>query len=298
MVKNTGQKIPKITRPWGAHVSIAGGVANAPGRAARAGARAFQVFTKNNNQWKGKPLTAGDIKGFHENSKKLGVHPAASHDCYLINLASPDREMLKKSRAAFLDEIDRAEALGLGLLVFHPGAHKGAGEREGLKIVAESLEWAIERRPESRVVLTLETTAGQGTSLGYRFEQLAWIMEKVKEPERVGVCLDTCHVFAAGYGIDTESGYTETFEEFGGVIGIGALKMFHLNDSKRERGSRVDRHEHIGKGRIGPDAFRMLVNDPRFYDIPMILETPKGPEGAEDIMNLSVLSRLLKEGRP
>lgn len=276
-------------------MSIAGGVANAPLRANRVGARAFQIFTKNNTQWKGKPLAAEDIKGFHENSKKLGGRPAAAHDCYLINLASPDGDILKKSRAAFLDEIDRAEALGLALLVFHPGAHKGAGEREGLSIVAESLEWAMEQRPESGVVLTLETTAGQGTGLGYRFEQLAWIMENVKEPERMGICLDTCHVFAAGYGIEEERGFVKTFEEFDSVIGIDNLKIFHLNDSRRERGSRVDRHEHIGKGRIGLNAFRMLVNDPRFFKTPMILETPKGPEGAEDIMNLSVLSRLIRK---
>lgn len=269
-------------------------MANSIDRAGAVGAKSIQIFTKNNNQWKGKPLEREDMARLGENSKKLGVQVFASHDCYLINLASPDREILKKSREAFLDEIDRADALGIPCLVFHPGAHTGAGEKEGIKRIAESLDWALQKRPDRRTTLTLETTAGQGSSIGHRFEQLARIMEAVEKPERLGVCLDTCHVFAAGYEINTETGYSKTFKEFDSIIGLDRLKMFHLNDSKRELGSRVDRHEHIGKGHIGLAGFRLLVNDRRFFKTPMILETPKGPEELEDIVNLRTLARLIK----
>lgn len=283
-----------MARPFGAHMSIAGGVSNAPVRASAVGAKSIQIFTKNNNQWKGKPLGEKDVESFFENSKRLKINVYASHDCYLINLASPDREILKKSREAFLDEIDRADALNLRLLVFHPGAHTGAGEEEGLKRVAESIDWALDKRPQSRVLLALETTAGQGTNLGYRLEHLAWIMENTQKPERMCVCFDTCHVFAAGYEINTKEGYRKTFSEFDKIIGLGRLKMFHINDSKKDLGSRVDRHEHIGDGRIGLDGFRMLVNDRRFLKTPMILETPKGPEGLEDIRNLGILRGLVE----
>lgn len=285
----------RLSRPWGAHMSIAGGVANSIGRAGAVGAKSIQIFTKNNNQWKGKPLEREDMARFGENSKELGVQVFASHDCYLINLASHDREILKKSREAFLDEIDRADALDIPCLVFHPGAHTGAGEAEGIKRIIESLNWALQKRPDCRTTLTLETTAGQGSSIGHRFEQLARIMEAVEKPDRLGVCLDTCHVFAAGYEINAETGYRKTFKEFDSIIGLDRLMMFHLNDSKRELGSRVDRHEHIGKGHIGLAGFRLLVNDRRFFKTPMILETPKGPEGLEDIANLRTLARLIKK---
>ena len=300
MIESTRKTKPRpieLDRPWGAHVSIAGGVSQAPLRAGAVGAKAIQIFTKNNNQWKGKPLTEGEIARFFENEKKTGVEVFASHDCYLINLASADKEILRKSREAFLDEIDRADALGLKCLVFHPGAHRGEGERRGLGRVVDSLDWILNKRPNSRVTLTLETTAGQGTSLGHRFEQLAWIIERVERPERLGVCLDTCHVFAAGYEINTKSGYAETFREFDKTIGLSRLEMFHVNDSKRELGSRVDRHEHIGAGRIGREGFRLLVNDRRFTRTPMILETPKGPDGAEDIINLGFLQALVGKKR-
>jgi len=274
-------------------MSIAGGVENAPGRALEVGATSIQIFTKNNNQWKGKPLTKSQAASLIERAGQTGVSVFASHDCYLINLASPDKAILKKSRNAFLDEIKRADMLKIPCLVFHPGSHMGAGEEDGLKRVAESLDWAMSRTPQSEVTLTLETTAGQGRSLGHRFEHMATIMEMVDEPGRTGVCLDTCHVFAAGYGIGSKKGYKETFASFDAIIGLDKLKMFHVNDSKKELGSRVDRHEHIGRGHIGLEGFRLLINDRRFTKTPMILETPKGPAGLDDIVNLNVLTGLV-----
>ncbi len=276
-------------------MSIAGGVSTALTRADAAGARSIQVFTKNNNQWAAKPLQNTEIEKFLENSKKFDIEVFASHDCYLINLASPDKTLLKKSRSAFLDEIDRADTLKIPCLVFHPGAGKGSPESESVKRVAESLNWALSSRPGSDVTLTLETTAGQGTSIGHRFEQIAAIMDNVEESDRLAVCVDTCHVFAAGYAINHRDGYYETFNQFDKVIGLDKIAMFHLNDSKKELGSRVDRHEHIGKGHIGAEGFRLLVNDPRFLNIPMILETPKGPDGVEDIVNLGFLNALAGE---
>lgn len=277
-------------------MSISGGVSTAPVRAESVGAHSIQIFTKNNNQWSGKPLTPEEIEKFGALVVKLHIDVFASHDCYLINLASPDATLLEKSRKAFLDEIDRADALNIPCLVFHPGAHTGAGEADGLKRVAESLNHCLAKRPASRVTLTLETTAGQGTSLGYKFEHLAWIIDNVEKPERMGVCLDTCHVFAAGYEINTEKGYEHTFDEFDKIIGLARLKMFHVNDSKKELNSRVDRHEHIGRGHIGLPGFKMLVTDKRFLATPMILETPKRADGYEDKINLAVL-RGLAEGK-
>ncbi|VAX24077.1 Endonuclease IV [hydrothermal vent metagenome] len=283
----------KQSRPWGAHMSIAGGVSKAVTRGSDVGARAIQIFTKNNNRWEGKPLSADEIEKFNDNIDRLNVKAHASHDCYLINLASPDKELIKKSRTAFLDEIDRADALGIPCLVFHPGSHMGKGASEGLKRVADSIDFCVNKRPEIKTTLTIETTAGQGTGLGHRFEEIASIIDNVQRPELMGVCVDTCHIFAAGYEINTAKGYKETFEEFDETIGLGRLKMFHVNDSKKELGSRVDRHEHIGKGFIGAKGFRFLVNDKRFTKTPMILETPKGADGAEDIVNLEFLNSLI-----
>ncbi len=274
-------------------MSIAGGVENAPARAEAVGARSIQIFTKNNNRWAGKPLDQNQIAKFFENSKTLGVDVFASHDCYLINLASPDTEILTKSRNAFLDEMDRADALKIPCLVFHPGAHTGSGEDTGLKKVAEAIDYCVTQRPDSRVTLTMETTAGQGTSLGYKFEQIAKIIERSNYPEKLGVCVDTCHIFAAGYDMTGKKGFNNVFELFDKIIGLKKLKMFHVNDSKKGLGSRVDRHEHIGKGFIGLEGFRSLINDARFKKTPMILETPKGPDGAEDIVNLRVLAGLI-----
>lgn len=274
-------------------MSIAGGVASAIGRGAEVGATAIQIFTKNNNRWEGKPLTDQEIETFFAESADKNVSAVASHDCYLINLASPDKTLQQKSFTAFLDEIDRADALKIPYLVFHPGAHMGEGERAGIKRVAQNLDRAIEARPDSNVTLTIETTAGQGTSLGWRFTQIGEIIESSRYQEKFGVCVDTCHIFAAGYDFTTEEGYAKTFEEFDKQIGLRYLKMFHVNDSKKALSSRVDRHEHIGKGFIGLAGFSHLVNDPRFYQTPMILETPKGADGLEDITNLETLSGLI-----
>ena len=292
--KVTPQKETSPPRPWGAHISVAGGVEKAPERAQRVGATAIQIFTKNNNRWSGPPISAQAAERFREESHRRGVTTVASHVCYLINLASPKKDLLEKSREAFLDEIDRVDQLGIENLVFHPGSHMGEGEDEGLKLVAESLDWVMERRPDSPAILALETTAGQGTGLGHSFPQLARIMELSAHPARLGVCVDTCHIFAAGYGVSKRDEYNATFKSFDEEIGLDKIRLFHINDSKKPQGSRVDRHEHIGRGHIGVEGFALLVNDKRFANIPMVLETPKGPDGLEDMENLGVLRDLVK----
>lgn len=281
-------------RPIGAHMSIAGGVSKAPGRAHDVGANVIQVFTKNNTQWRAAPLSGKEIAAFHETARTFDIGVAASHTCYLINLASPDETILGKSRLAFIDEMDRADALSIPNLVFHPGSHTGAGEDEGLRRIVESLDWACEQRPSSKATLTIETTAGQGTGLGHSFEQVAHILDAVKNPGRYGVCVDTCHIFAGGYDISTKQGYADTMRQFDRLIGVNRIRLFHVNDSKTPLGSRVDRHEHIGKGKIGIDGFRFLLSDKRFFNTPMILETPKGEKGEEDKVNLSVLRGLMR----
>jgi len=217
------------------------------------------------------------------------------HDAYLINLCATDKEILRKSRAALKDELDRCERLGVEYLNFHPGSHIGAGEKEGIKRIGESLNIVHDQTRGYGVRSVLETTAGQGTAIGYRFDQLREIIDLVDNAERMAVCVDTCHVFAAGYDIATERGYEKTFEDFDAVIGLGRLAAFHVNDSKREFGSRVDRHEHIGKGAIGKTGFRLLMNDDRFRTVPKILETPKGPEMKEDVMNMKVLRSMVRK---
>lgn len=278
----------------GAHMSIAGGVPTAVERAMKIGCTTMQMFVKNNTQWKGKPLSEDDISTYKKLLSESSIDPVVVHDTYLINLAATDKRILKKSRAALKDELDRAEALGVAYLNFHPGSHIGAGEREGIKRIAESLNIIHEQTQGYNVKSVLETTAGQGTAIGYRFEQLRAIIDGVDEKERMAVCVDTCHVFAAGYDISTVEGYEATFREFDEVIGLDRLVAFHVNDSKRELGSHVDRHEHIGKGKIGKAGFRYLMNDERFRNIPKILETPKGPEMKEDVRNMRVLRGLVK----
>ncbi len=279
----------------GAHMSIEGGVENAPLRGKKVGCQVIQIFTKNNNRWKSRQLTDKDIKTFKKNSADTGVIPSASHTAYLINLASPDPVIYEKSLEAFYDEMIRAESLGLPYLIFHPGAHLGSGEEKGLEKIADSVNILLKKWSDFKSMLLLETTAGQGSHLGYKFEHLSEIIKIVDNKENIGVCLDTCHVFAAGYDISNEYGYKKTFEDFDRIIGIDRLKVFHINDSKKELGSRVDRHEHIGKGKIGLTAFRLLLNDSRFENIPMILETPKGKTMREDKRNLSVLRGLIRE---
>ena len=279
----------------GAHESIAGGIHKAFERAEHVGYLTLQVFTKNNNQWHGKPLTDEDIANYKTAASKSRISPVVAHDCYLINLSAVDQSTLKKSREAFVDELRRCEALGIPYLNFHPGAHIGAGEGEGIKKIIESLNWAHERTKEVHVLSVLETTAGQGTALGYRFEHLRKIIDGVDEPKRMAVCIDTCHIFAAGYDVSTEEGYEQTLREFDDIVGLKNLAAIHTNDSKKHLGSRVDRHEHIGKGMIGTIGFSCLMRDKRLARIPKILETPKGEDLEEDRMNLSMLRKLAIE---
>ncbi len=259
----------------GAHVSTAGGVENAPLNAKEIGAKAFALFTKNQRQWQAKPLTQDNIRFFKKNCEKYGFSRfhILPHDGYLINLGHPEQEKLEKSRRAFLDEMQRCEQLELSFLNFHPGSHLGKiSEEESLKRVAESVNLALDKT--EKVTAVIENTAGQGNNVGYKFEHLAFIIEQVEDKSRVGVCLDTCHAFASGYDIRTKAAFDKTFEEFDKIIGFQYLKGMHINDSKRDLGSRIDRHQSIGKGFIGLDAFRLLMNDARFDEIPMILETP------------------------
>ena len=268
----------------GAHVSAAGGVENAPLNAAEIGANAFALFTKNQRQWQATPLTDESIEAFGRNLAKSGIDPSKvlPHDSYLINLGNPDPEKRKKSLEAFIDELHRAEQLGLKLLNFHPGSHlKQVDEDDGLKIIAASMNEAIARSESA--VLVIENTAGQGSNLGYSFEQLARIIELTEESSRVGVCLDTCHSFAAGYDLRTAEAYEETMNAFGKVVGFQWLKGMHLNDAKSGFASRVDRHASLGEGNIGWEAFRLLLQDPRSDDMPLILETTDPERWADEI---------------
>lgn len=271
----------------GAHVSISGGVENAPENARQIGAKAFALFTKNQRQWVAPPYSANNVELFHRRCQEYGYDAKhiLPHDSYLINLGNPDKEALEKSRRAFLDEILRCEQLGLGLLNFHPGSSlKKVSDEECLATIAESVNWALERTKS--VCAVLENTAGQGSNLGYTFEQLGYIIDRIEDKSRVGVCIDTCHTFAAGYDIKSENGFQETFERFDEAVGFRYLKGMHLNDSKKGVGSHVDRHEELGKGELGIDTFRMIMRDARFDDIPLILETPNEENWAEEIKML------------
>jgi deoxyribonuclease-4 len=279
----------------GAHMSIAGGVHTAVDRAISIGCTALQVFTKNNNQWNGKPFTEDDIAQYRRKISAAGISPVVSHDSYLINLCATNPDTLKKSRGAFIDELERCEQLGIPLLNFHPGSHLGAGDDEGIKGICESLNIAHEATKKFNVKSVLEATAGQGTNIGYKFEHLHAIIDGVEHPERMAVCIDTCHIFAAGYDIASEKGYEETFKQFDEIVGLDRLVAFHVNDSKKGLGSHVDRHENIGKGMIGLTGFRLLMNDERFAHIPKILETPKSEDLHEDVENMKVLMSLINE---
>jgi deoxyribonuclease-4 len=276
----------------GAHESIAGGIHQAFIRAESIGCNALQIFTKNSNQWLSKPLTEKDIEDYRTVSNKSNIKHVVAHDSYLINLCAVDKLILKKSRYAFIEELRRCELLGIRYLNFHPGSHLGKGEKEGIKKIIESLNFIHEKTSGFKVISVLETTAGQGTSVGYRFEHLREIIEGVENPERMAVCLDTCHVYAAGYDIGTSEGYFKTFDEFDSIIGLKKLVVIHVNDSKKGLGSKVDRHEHIGKGMIGKTGFLLLMRDERLKNIPKILETPKGKDLEEDKRNLNVLYKL------
>ncbi len=276
----------------GAHVSISKGVYNAPKRGRDLDCDAIQIFSKNQMQWQAKPFTEDDINKFRENVEKYEIKDVVIHTSYLINIGSPEKEKLKKSQDALIDEFHRADQLGIPYIVLHPGSHMGKGEELGLGIIADSINYILDVTKDSNVMLLLETTAGQGSNLGYRFEHLAYLIDKTEQKERIGVCFDTCHVFAAGYDIRTKDAYEETMKKFDDTIGISNLKVFHLNDSKNDLGTRKDRHEHIGKGYIGLDGFRFLVNDERFNDRPMILETPGGEKYYKE--NLEVLRSLIE----
>ena len=278
----------------GAHISIAGGVDKAVLAAKEVGCQALQIFVKSSNQWRAAPFRDGEPERFQANLAATGIGPVIAHDSYLINLCSPQTALWNQSVEAFLVELDRCEILGVPYLVTHPGSHTGAGEEAGLSRLARAIDQSHARRRNQKVRILLETTAGQGTGLGHRFEQLGKVLKGLDEPHRVGICLDTCHVFAAGYDLRTPAAYRETMEKFDEAVGLQNLMAVHLNDSKRELGSRVDRHEQIGKGRLGLEAFRLLLNDPKLARLPMVLETPKGPDYREDRINLKLLKSLLK----
>jgi len=258
----------------GAHVSASGGVQNAPINAQKIGAKAFALFTRNQRQWKSKPLREEEIQAFKENCEAENYSPAQilPHDSYLINLGNPEKEGLEKSRSAFYDEMNRCSLLGLKYLNFHPGSHKKMiSEKECLTLVAESVNLALSKTSE--VIAVIENTAGQGGNVGYRFEHLAEIIEQIEDKSRIGVCLDTCHTFASGYDIRTRETYDQTMKEFGDVVGFKYLKGMHINDSKVKLGSRVDRHHSIGAGELGIKPFEFIMNDSRLDEIPLILET-------------------------
>lgn len=274
----------------GAHVSIAGGLPHAVENGLRLGCEAVQIFSKNQRQWRVPLLEDEEAEAFRSAFAASPLEAVTIHDSYLINLADPQKEGLGRAREGFVVEMERAQRLGVPYLVFHPGAHKGKGEAFGLRRIAESLDWCLDRAEAPDVLLLLENTAGQGSTVGYRLEHLQAIRQGTSDPDRLGVCLDTCHLFASGYDLRDEASYQGVMEEVDDVLGLAQVQAFHLNDSKKELDCRVDRHEHIGRGAIGKEGFRLLVNDPRFTRVPMVLETPGEEE--EYRRNLEVLRAL------
>jgi deoxyribonuclease-4 len=290
----------------GAHMSVAGGVSRAIARATLHGCEALQIFTKNANQWRARPLPADEIRRFRELADQSGLTPIVSHASYLINLATAAAGLRKQSIEAFVDELDRADALGLLGVVIHPGTCTSGTEDEALALIAAAIQSAFAARPAGRAMVLLEHTAGQGRTLGHRFEHLARILEHLDGSPRVGVCLDTCHLLAAGYDIVSESGYQETFASFDRLVGVSRLRVVHGNDSKKPCGSRVDRHEHVGDGCLGLEPFRRLLHDPRFATRPILIETEKTQRSARpgtieldplDVKNLERLKSLRADVR-
>lgn len=279
--------------PLGAHMSIAGGVDKAIIRGHEVGCETVQIFTRSPRQWRSRVLEEDEILRFQENREQTGIDPVVAHDCYLINLGSPDEELWQKSLRVFEEEIGHCEQLGIAYLVVHPGSHVDTGVEAGLRRIAQALDRVREDAERCRVEVLLEITAGQGTNLGHTTGQLAHLLRLVADDSWLGVCFDTCHAFAAGYELRTREGYEATFRELDELIGLERLKVIHLNDAKGELGSRLDRHQHIGQGALGLDPFRMLLNDDRFRGLPMLLETPKGPDYQEDRENLRVLRGLI-----
>jgi deoxyribonuclease-4 len=277
----------------GAHMSISGGLHLAIDRAVAAGCGVLQIFTRNSNQWKGKPVSAADAALFREKFASSGLHEVISHDIYLINLASPPGDTRDKSLAAFRDELETCARLGIKKVVMHPGSHLADSPENGLARVVAAFDQLFSEVPQFEGQVLIETTAGQGSNLGRTFEELQAIMSGSKFPGKFGVCFDTCHTFAAGYDTATEEGYADTMEQFDRLIGLERLQCFHFNDSKKGLGSRVDRHEHIGQGALGLNPFRFILNDPRFVKVPKILETPKGDSENMDAVNLGILRGLV-----
>lgn len=276
----------------GAHVSASGGLENAPRNAAAIGAKAFALFTKNQRQWKSSPLSQSSIDAFKKACKELGFRPEhiLPHDSYLINLGHPEKEALEKSREAFLDEMQRCEQLGLDRLNFHPGSHLNQINLEAcLDLVAESINITLTKT--KGVIAVIENTAGQGTNVGHTFEQLSHIISKVDDKSRVGVCIDTCHAFTAGYNLKEQEAFNEVFQRFDEIVGFKYLKGMHINDSKKEFATRVDRHDSIGKGFLGIDTFKYIMNDSRFDNIPLILETPDETIWQEEIAMLYAMQK-------
>jgi deoxyribonuclease-4 len=278
----------------GAHMSISGGLHLAIDRAVAAGCNVLQIFTRNSNQWKGKPVSDGDAALFRTKFAASGLHEVISHDIYLINLAAPAGETREKSLVAFRDELETCARLGITKVVMHPGSHLADPPEVGLARVIEAFDLLFTEVPQFEGRVLIETTAGQGSNLGRTFEELATIINGSRFPEKFGVCFDTCHTFAAGYDTASEEGYRDTMAQFERLIGLERLHCFHFNDSKKGLGSRVDRHDHIGQGTLGLNPFRFILNDPRFATVPKILETPKGDNEDMDAVNLSVLRGLVE----
>ncbi|MFC1843185.1 deoxyribonuclease IV [Thermodesulfobacteriota bacterium] len=280
----------------GAHMSIEGGLHKAFERITLVGGQSLQIFSKNQRQWKVPELSPAGIEEFIKTWNQWGKGPVAVHNSYLINLANPDEKKANRAVGAFAEEIRRADQLSIPYLIMHPGSHLGSGIEKGLEQLTVNLDRAFTAAADAQsVMILLETTAGQGTGLGSSFEELSYVINNSTFSKRLGVCFDTCHAFAAGYEINTSAGYEKTFAVFDKIIGLERLKFFHLNDSKKGLGSKVDRHEHIGKGEIGLEGFRLLMNDPRFAGHPMILETPKEKDLKEDIENLKLLRSLIEK---
>lgn len=283
--------------PLGAHMSISGGLDKAVVSGQELGCETIQIFTRSPRQWRSRVLEEAEIALFSQTKEEAGIDPVVAHDCYLINLASLEEELWQKSLSVFIEELGHCQALGIPYLILHPGSHVGAGEESGLKQVAKALDRARDETQRYRVEVLLENTAGQGTNLGYKFEHLATLLSLVRDSSWLGACFDTCHAFTAGYELRTGEGYEATWQEIEELVGLERVKVIHLNDAKGDLGSRLDRHEHIGEGKMGLEPFRMLLNDERFRDLPMVLETPKGPDLSEDRENLKLLRSLIAPAR-
>lgn len=277
----------------GSHMSTAGGMAKGLIRGESIGCTAIQIFVKGNTRWQFPPLKDADIEAFRKGLETGNIRSVIAHAIYLVNLASDKPDLLRKSIDDMVDELTRCETLGVPGVVMHPGSHCGRGEEAGLDSIVKGLDEIFDATPDMKAQIYLETTAGQGSNLGYVFEHLAYIIERVKRPERLGVCLDTCHVFAAGFDIRTKEGYDAMWADFDKIIGMDRLKALHLNDSKQPMGSKKDRHEHIGKGEMGLEPFRFIMNDPRLALIPKVLETEKDENMTEDVENMNVLKSLM-----